>query len=115
MGCIGIELCGKKNCIEQERCCQWPIHVNFIPRGSKKHRNKRHENKEPVQPMCEMNKKWCTNERVCEILGQCILKHPLVLADKMAAKQLRKHLEINSIIKIITRLMPSLNRKTKRK
>lgn len=97
--CIGINLCSKKNCLEQERC--------LFPeeKAEKKSRVNR----------CQIHKKFCTNGRACEILGQCILDHPLVKKDKQATKQLRKQMDINSVVKIITRLMPSLNRRRKKK
>ena len=115
MGCTGIELCGKKNCLEQERCCYWPTHTVFIPRGSRKTRKNKH-NKPPINERCKINSSWhCTNERACEILGKCILQHPLVLADKKAIKELRQPLGMDAIVRIITRLMPSLNKKKKKK
>lgn len=107
MSCVGIELCGKKNCLEQERCCQWPTHIEFIPRGSKGSRKKRNHNKEPAKPLCEIHIKFCTNKRACEILGQCILKHPLVVQDKMASNQLRQPVSIDTIVKIVERLKPT--------
>jgi len=97
--CIGLRLCSKKNCIEQEKC--------LFPEAKSKKKVK-------VNP-CQVDKFRCTNARSCEILGQCILDHPLVKQDKMASKQLRKKMEITAVIKIITRLMPSLDRRRKKK
>lgn len=99
MMCIGINLCSKKNCLEQERCL-------FPEQKAKK--------KVKLNP-CRIDKFRCTNGRACEILGQCILDHPLVKNDKMASKQLRKKMDINSVLKIITRLMPSLDRRKNKK
>jgi hypothetical protein len=96
--CIGLKLCSKKNCIEQERC--------LFPEEKVKKKAKVNQ--------CQLNKKFCTNSRACEILGQCILDHPLVKKDKQATKQLRKQMDINSVVKIITRLMPSLNKPRKK-
>lgn len=97
--CIGINLCSKKNCLEQDRC--------LFP-------EEKAENKTRIN-RCQIHKKFCTNGRACEILGQCILDHPMVKKDKQATKQLRKQMDINSVVKIITRLMPSLDRRRKNK
>lgn len=91
--CVGIDLCSRKNCIEQERCL-------FPTRPGKKDRINK----------CQVNKKFCSNAKSCEILGQCILDHPLVKNDKLALRQLRKPLDINGVVKIISKLMPPLNR-----
>lgn len=76
---------------------------------------KRESKKNPKIELCQKYKEFCTNERVCEILGQCILEHPLVKKDKMALNQFRKKNELSTIIKVITRLMPSLKRVGQRK
>lgn len=96
--CIGLKLCSQKNCIEQERC--------LFP-------EKKAIKKVKIN-QCQIHKKFCSNTRSCEILGQCILDHPLVKNDKMASKQLRKPLDINGVVKIVSRLMPSLNKQPKR-
>lgn len=96
--CIGLNLCSKKNCIEQETC--------LFPEQKAIKKVKINQ--------CQIHKKFCSNTRACEILGQCILDHPLVKADKMASRKLKKPLHIDGVIKIISRLMPSLNRKHKR-
>lgn len=90
--CIGINLCSRKNCLEQERC--------LFPeeKVSKKVKVNR----------CQVHKKFCSNARSCEILGQCILEHPLVKADKQATKDLRKPSTIERVVKIAERLMPTL-------
>lgn len=92
--CVGIDYCTKKNCLEQEKC--------LFP-------EEKTDKKLKINP-CKIHKKFCSNERACEILGQCILDHPLVKKDKMATKELRKKGDMNHILKIITRLMPSLNK-----
>jgi len=96
--CIGLELCSRKNCLEQERC--------LFP-------EQRTQKKIRIN-QCQIHKKFCSNERVCEILGQCILDHPLVKNDKDATKMLRKKSDINHILKIVSRLMPSLNKPGKK-
>jgi hypothetical protein len=97
--CIGLKLCSKKNCIEQDRC--------LFPEEKAAQKTRTNA--------CRIHLKWCTNERACEILGQCILEHPLVKRDKMATKELRKKCDINRVVKIISKLMPSLDRSTKNK
>lgn len=97
--CIGLKLCSKKNCIEQEMC--------LFP--EEKAKKKAYINR------CQIYKPFCTNGIACEILGQCILDHPLVKKDKDATKRLRKKMDIDGVVKIITRLMPSLDRPRKKK
>lgn len=63
---------------------------------------------------CPKYKKTCSNERACEIIGQCLLEHPLVKKDKNAKKQLRGKITFNQIVKIAERLMPSLNKPSKK-
>lgn len=98
--CICLKLCSKKNCLEQEICIlslkisiPGPEVLDSIYLSKAK---------------CTKNNKNCSNDRVCEILGQCILDHPLVKHNKMATKDLRKKCDINHVIRIISRLMPSL-------
>lgn len=90
--CIGIDFCNKKNCLEQGRCLN-PTRVS---------------DKKIRINQCQIHKKFCSNSRACEILGQCILEHPLVKANKHVTKELRKPRTIDGIINIIERLMPSL-------
>ena len=61
-----------------------------------------------------MHKKFCSNEKACEIMGQCILDHPLVKANKSATKELRKKGDIQRVVNIVARLMPSLNKPGKK-
>lgn len=90
--CVGIDFCSKKNCLEQGRCLN-PTRVS---------------DKKIRINQCQIHRKFCSNERACEILGQCILDHPLVKANKYAAKELRKPGTIDHIVKVIEKLMPSL-------
>lgn len=92
--CIGLRLCSKKNCLEQETC--------LFPeaRAAKGVRINQ----------CQIHKKFCSNEKACEILGQCILDHPLIKKDKEASRELKKKCGFNQVIKIAERLMPSLNK-----
>lgn len=110
--CVGIDFCSKKNCLEQERCVfNVPRHIEWVEpqKGPKKKRNKTASN-EPKINLCQMHKKFCSNQRACEVLGQCILDHPLVKDNKQALRQLRRPRTLNDVVKIISRLMPSLNR-----
>lgn len=63
---------------------------------------------------CPKYHKSCSNERACEIIGQCLLDHPLIKKDKAAKKQLRGKITFNQIVKIAERLMPSLNKPDKK-
>lgn len=63
---------------------------------------------------CPFHAKYCSNERACEILGQCLLTHKLIKKDKAAKKQLRGKVTFNQIVKIAERLMPSLNKPGKK-
>lgn len=100
MSCVGIDYCDKKNCLEQEKCIH-DIKKN-IEAGINRPKN--------WQLICKINKEWCCNKRACEILGECIREHPLVIADQQASSSLRKSASIVKIVKIITRLKPTLKR-----
>lgn len=107
--CVGLDLCSLKNCLEQERCVLYePKHRTHceVRRGPKK--NKKQQIKITTKHACQIDKKCCTNERACEILGQCILDHPLVKQNKSATKALKHKLHINQVVFIISKLMPSL-------
>lgn len=113
--CIGINLCSKKNCLENERCVLYePKHKApcGVRRGPKK--KKRQQKEEPRVNACQIHKKFCSNERACEILGQCILDHPLVKRNKTATKELRKKGDINHVVRVVSRLMPSLKKPGKK-
>lgn len=98
--CVGINFCSVKTCLEQGRC---KFNIN------------RHIEFKPAIPSCQVHLMFCINQQACEILGKCIQEHPLVKKDKMARKQLRKQCGINTIIKIMERLMPPLKRIGQRK
>lgn len=105
--CVGIELCSKKNCLENERCVLYePKHKPTceVRRGPKK----KPQIKTTTKHACQVDRKYCTNERACEILGQCILDHPLVKQSKCATKALKHKAHINQVVFIISKLMPSL-------
>lgn len=63
---------------------------------------------------CPFHVKSCSNERACEIIGQCLLTHPLIKKDKEAKRRLRGKVSFNQIVKIAERLMPSLNKPCKK-
>ena len=71
-------------------------------------------NTRPEIHKCLIRNKVCSNERACEILGQCILQHPLIRMDGAALKQLYNKTGFNQIVKIAERLMPSLNKPGKK-
>jgi len=133
--CVEIDLCSKKNCLEQERCVFgiWPTHTEFIPRGSKRARKKRQAEKkqnmdlryyidgpkvigkvELTQFSCKMHRRTCSCDKACEILGQCMFTHPAVSANKNFSKWLRKATDINAIAEIFVRYMAKV-KKTNRK
>ena len=88
--CIGIDLCSQKNCLEQERC--------LFP-------EKKADKKIKIN-QCKINKKFCSNAKVCDTLGQCMLEHPSVMASKQFTRELRKAKDIKAIVRIFERLMP---------
>lgn len=114
-GCPGLwEKCSKKSCIEQEQCVDQAYWVSYW-------KNKYQVAKEAnikanmLYADCGL-KNWACNKRnTCKLLGQCILNHPLVANDKMAAKQLRKSIDRKAVVKILECLMPSLKRVGKRR
>lgn len=109
MACVGIDFCSKKNCLENERCVLYePKHklTCEVRRGPKK--KKKQQIRVATKNACQIDKTYCTNDRACEILGQCILDHPLVKQSKCATKAFKHKAHINQIVFIISKLMPSL-------
>lgn len=105
--CVGIDFCSEKNCLEQERCVLYePKHK--IPCEVRRGPKKKQQIKIITKNACQIDKNCCTNERACEILGQCILDHPLVKQSKCATKAFKHKAHINQIVFIISILMPSL-------
>lgn len=104
--CIGIDHCSKKNCLEQERCLFQEITSLKIKIYGPDILGKVDISK----AKCKKQIKVCSNERACEILGQCILDHPLVKANKKATKALKHRMPIQQVVDIISKLMPSLNK-----
>lgn len=103
--CVGIDFCTKKNCLENERCVLYePKHITpcEVRRGPKK-RNKKTDIK---VNLCKQNIKFCSNARVCEILGQCMLDHTSVNGNEGFTRELRKAKCIKSILKIFERFIP---------
>jgi len=87
--CAGIDHCSKKNCLEQERCL---FPTQKVVKKIKINR-------------CQIHKKFCSNERVCEILGQCVLDHPRVKTNKVFTRELKKASNIKTILRIFERHM----------
>lgn len=88
--CIGLDWCSKKNCLEQERCL-------FATEKAVK--------KIKINP-CQINKKFCPNQKACEILGQCMLDHPRVKKNKEFRNLLKDGGSLKRIIKIFERYIP---------
>lgn len=59
-------------------------------------------------------KKYCTNHKVCSMLGQCMLTHPL-MDDEGRQELSERFVSIRKCLKVFERLMPSLKRIGKRK
>jgi hypothetical protein len=96
--CVGIAFCSQKNCLEQERC------VGFVPAIVPK--SKKKQAADIKINLCQQNKKFCSNERVCEILGQCMLEHPAVKSSKQFTRELRKAKDIKAIVRMFERFVP---------
>jgi len=113
--CYGVFRCEKKTCIEQDRCFgkiafqgHWKIRT---PKNEKKKPRKSFPRCEVVYPgRCAQNMHNCNKPEVCSILGQCILLHPKIKGNKIHENYLRKELPLKSVIKYITKTMPSLKR-----
>jgi hypothetical protein len=107
--CVGIDYCTKKSCLENERCVLYePKHKSTceVRRGPKKRKNKPAVKVNP----CEQNKKFCSNIQACEILGQCMLEHPAVVANKNFMKELRKARALSRIAGIFVRYMAKVKK-----
>lgn len=77
MSCVGIDFCSKKNCLEQERCVfNVNRHIEWveIKRGPKKQKKRNIR----TQKKCQFGKLPCNKERICTMLGQCVLEHTLI-------------------------------------
>lgn len=112
--CVGIDLCSKKNCLENERCVLYePKHKSTyeVRRGPKKRKNKPNIKIN----LCQQNKKFCSNIQACEILGQCMLEHPAVLANKNFMKELRKAHALSRIAGIFIRYMAKVKKPHRKK
>lgn len=88
--CVGIDHCTKKNCLEQEKC--------LFPQEKTDKKLKINQ--------CKIHKKFCSNTRVCKILGQCMLDHASVKGKKQVSKELRTAKGVNDTLKIFERLIP---------
>jgi len=104
--CVGIDLCSKKNCLEQERCV---TSLTFKIKGPEV------IGKVPVRQFgCKRHRKHCSNDRACEILGQCMYEHPAVVASKAFKKELNKTKSISEIANIFVSRLAKV-KKTHRK
>jgi hypothetical protein len=132
--CVGIDLCSKKNCLEQERCVHgiWPTHTEFIPRGNKRTKKKRQAEKKQNMDLrfkiygpevignvdvrqfsCKKHTKRCPSDKACEMLGQCMYSHPAVVSSKSFKKELNKAKCINEISNAFVNRLAKVKKKPK--
>lgn len=107
MNCVGIDFCDKKNCLEQERCVlNVPRHIEWDEpkRGPKKKKKKRVR----VEPKCVFGKIPCNKERICAILGECVLEHSLIKDNPEIRERLKKSTSILTVLRIFNKLKPPL-------
>lgn len=97
--CIGIDLCSKKNCLEQEKC--------LFPKEKAK--------KKVKISGCRVHKKFCSSERACEILGQCVLDHELVKSSRSLYFRMKKAKTLPEILDVFNRAKPRVTLKGKSK
>jgi hypothetical protein len=107
--CDGLDLCSKKNCLEQERCV-FPVRVSLLfkiegpPVIDKIHVN---------VFSCKKHRKLCSSDRACEILGQCMYDHTAVKASNKFKKELNKANNIQEISNIFVSRLAKVKRKPK--
>lgn len=112
--CVGIDLCSKKNCLENDRCVLYePRHIS--PCEVRRRPRKRKKNADIKINLCQQHIKFCSNVKACEILGQCMLQHPAVLVNKNFTKELRKARELKAIAEIFVRYMAKVKKKRSKK
>lgn len=105
--CVGLNLCNKKNCLEQERCV-FPVRLSLTFKI---------EGPEVVGKIqlskfaCREHRKLCSNERACEILGQCMYDHPAVMASKTFKRELNKAIGISEIANIFGSRLSKVKKK----
>jgi hypothetical protein len=104
--CVGIDLCSKKNCLENERCVLYePIHKSpcEVRRGPKK---KKKKNKPKILlPGCA-GRSFCNKRNICDILGECLLDHKLVKGNPDLRVRFAKSKSIQTVLKVFNRLKP---------
>jgi hypothetical protein len=128
--CVGILHCNRKVCLEMSICeksidfsrdkkvrQKKPVkarRAELVWTASKSKKKKRKDNsvlikaarKQYIKPaICRPNCEW-----MCGILGQCVYDHPLVMADETAAQEIKDARTHKSVMAVIERLMPALNR-----
>lgn len=104
--CIGLDLCSKKNCLEQERCL-FPTEPKFkspceVRRGPKKKKDKVRRTNEK----CQFGKLPCRRQDTCTILGECVLEHKLVKENPDLYSRIQSSKSILTILKLFTRVAP---------
>ena len=105
--CVGIELCSKKNCLEQERCV-FPCLPSPVKKGTKKKNQKNKTNGK-----CQFGKLPCRRQTVCVILGECVLEHKLVKENPDIYQPIQSSKSILTVLRLFYKLAPpkSLKRK----
>jgi len=101
--CVGIELCSKKNCLENERCVLYePTHRSpcEVRRGPKK------KKKPKVLFIGCKGKSSCNKRNICDILGECLLDHVLVKDNPDLRIRFAKSKSILTVLKIFNSLKP---------
>ncbi|SRR6266536_1665451 len=110
--CVGIDLCNKKNCLEQERCVFYnplPIQINPQVKKGKKHKySKKKEGFVIQKKKCHFGKIPCKRVGSCLILGQCILEHSLIIENPDIKEKIYNSTSILTILKILNKLKPPI-------
>lgn len=103
--CVGVDLCNKKNCLENERCVLYePRHISpcEVRHGPKKRKKKKLKAEALLCP----GKSRCNKKNICQILGECILDHSLINGNADFCFKLAKSTSILTVLKIFNKLKP---------
>lgn len=109
MNCVGIDFCSKKNCLEQERCV---FNVNRhtewveVKRGPKKKKPKPKNRNNTITKKCQFGKTSCNKNRICAMLGQCVLEHSLVKDNPDVYTRLSQSKSILTVLRAFNQLSP---------
>lgn len=109
--CVGIDNCSKKNCLEQERCV-FPVRLSlkFKINGPEV------LGKVDLSKIsCQKDRRFCINQRACEILGQCLLKHNSVSGNRKATREFKNTHSIADIVAVFEKILPARKWKTSKR